>query len=135
MSIPDWLQRHLTSIGRWDADGVRRTVSATVCRCGARVLRGLDDDTCALAATVEPDPIDTAGELLALLQKRRTFKLGYYGRWELDRRSSIDISAQPAGVVDVLVEHRCNQPFPCNGPPIIPPQKAHVEMQEEACPF
>ncbi|HEU4544479.1 MAG TPA: hypothetical protein VFR23_25335 [Jiangellaceae bacterium] len=132
--IPAWLQTHLTATGAWNTDGIGRALRARQCTCGARVLSGLDADRAALPAAVEPSPVDPAGELLALMQNRRTFRIRYFGRWEIDRRSSFDIAAQPAGKVDVLIEHECGRPFPCNGPPIRP-HRVRIELQEETCPY
>lgn len=129
--IPDWLQRYLIGIGRWDTDGVRRAVSATMCRCGRRVLRALDDDIAAHTVTVDPAPLDAAGELQALISGRKTYRLTYRrDHWELDRRWDIDIAAQSPSVVHVLVSHECGKPIVGNGPSITNPRLRTLQFAE-----
>lgn len=112
MTIPRWLQTHLEACGRWDADGIRRAVSAAVCpTCKTRVLTGLDDDRCAGPATADPTPLDATGEALALLAGRSTYDLTRRGdRYELDLRDPIRIRHRPAGSpgADVVPAHRCH---------------------------
>lgn len=91
-----------------------RAARAGTCRsCGAKVLRGLDADVCAMTATVDPDPISPQGEALARLADRRTYDLRPSGnRWELNVRDRWHIRGRPAGQpaglrFDVLAEHRC----------------------------
>ena len=135
--MPAWLQRHLENTGCWDTDGISRAVHAAYCHCGARVLRGLDAETCALPAAADPGPLDPAGEMQALITGRATFRLRHINaRWEMDRRSPFDITAQPAGTVDVIAEHKCGVQIPANGPPITNPRpvKAAIEM-EDICPY
>jgi hypothetical protein len=133
--IPAWLQRHLENTGRWNTDGISRAVHAGRCRCGACVLRGLDGERCALAATADPGPLDPAGEMQALIIGRATYWLRHIGgRWEIDRRSSFDIAAQPAGTVDVIAEHKCGTAIPANGPPIKNPAP-RIARSDELCPY
>jgi hypothetical protein len=133
--IPDWLQRHLVDIGRWDADGVHRAVSSTTCRrCGARILVALDDDICAIAVQTDPGPINAAGELQALLTGRKTYRLRHtYRRWELDRRTPMDIAAERPEHIHVLVSHQCGNAISGNGPAILNPRP--TASVEESCPF
>lgn len=112
--LPTWLRAHLEATGRLDTDGVRRAVSAAVCRtCGAHVLRGLDDDRCAGVAICDPEPVDATGEALAQLAGRATYDLARRGdRFELDFREPPAIAGHPAGCSgrDVLAAHRCHSP-------------------------
>jgi hypothetical protein len=133
--IPAWLQHHLENTGRWNTDGISRAVHAARCRCGARVLRGLDAEMCALPAVVDPAPLDPAGEMQALITGRATYRLRHINtRWEIDRRSPFDISAQPAGIVDVIAEHECGVQIPANGPPITNPAP-RIARSDELCPY
>lgn len=114
MTIPRWLQTHLENTGRWDTDGIHRAVTTRLCKvCKTRVLTGLDDDACAAPATVDPTPLDTTGEALALLAGRATYDLTRRGdRYELDHRSPLTIRTHPPGSrpSDVLTDHRCHAP-------------------------
>lgn len=132
MSIPAWLERHLTALGRWDADGIGRRANARMCRsCGARILAGLDAERCAFAVTVDPMPVDALGEMQALISGRRTFRLQYKAdRWEIDHRTEFDIQRSPPHEVHVLVEHECGQPISGNGPPIKNPRPRAIEYLE-----
>ncbi len=73
------------------------------CRCGAQVLRGLDNDRCALTATVDPTPIGPARELVALASGRTTYDL--VGR-ELFRRDRAHIVAA-AVRYPIVLDHEC----------------------------
>lgn len=86
-------------------------------RCRAVTLRGLDADTAALAATVDPTPIDQLEEARQLLAGRHTYDLNRGdNRLELDHRTSTRIASPKRGTV--LVEHRCGAPpTPANDPP------------------
>ena len=66
---------HLERTGRMVAGATRRARAATCRGCGAKVLDGLDADVCALVATVDPTPLTAIGEVLAVLDGRRTFTL------------------------------------------------------------
>lgn len=135
MSIPGWLQQHLTDLGRWNADGVSRAVRARVCRCGTRTLRALDDDICGLPVTVDPGPLDVLGEMQALISGRATYRLLHIAnRWEIDRRTQFDIAAQPAGTVNVLAAHQCGQPIAANGPPTNNPRPRIAVRSDASCP-
>lgn len=58
------------------AEGGRRAAKPLDCeRCGAPVLRGDDHDECALVVTVDLDPVDPVGEMVAILDGRPTFDL------------------------------------------------------------
>lgn len=135
MTIPRWLQTHLENTGRWDADGVRRAVTARLCKtCRARVLTGLDDDRCAGAVTVDPTPTDPTGEALALLTGRHTYDLTRRGdRYELDPRLPATIRLHPPGSrpSDVLAQHRCHAPSLPEAPSAHAPKPALVGCADD----
>lgn len=94
-----------------------RTVRARTCKCGAAVLVGLDADWLAIQTTLDAHPLDNVGELLAVLQGRRTYDLrrtssrGSHGR-EMDERNAWRIANPWAMPWPVHTEHRCGQPLP-----------------------
>lgn len=115
---------HLLRAGHVTERGVTRRVTARACqRCGGALLVGLDDDVCALEATVDPQPLSALGEALALLEGRGTWHLRRErDRFVLDPRDQTNIRAHPAGSrarEDVLREHRCHTTAP--GPSLIAP--------------
>ena len=84
-----------------------RVASQGVChKCGAHIRSGLDADALAFVARVDDDPVTRQGELLAILNGRRTYSLEG-GR--LHRRELHHLQA-PARAP--YVEHRCWEPFP-----------------------
>lgn len=97
--------------------GPQRAAQSSGCRlCGRPVMVGLDDDSCALTAVVDPYPLSPAGEVVALMQGRKTYTLAWAGgRYEIDRRDEWRIEGNPPGsrpTVDVVVNHECGtQPF------------------------
>ena len=122
MTVPEWLQRHLTELGRWDADGIRRRISLRVHECGERVVVGLDAERGGLPVTAQPDPIDELGELLAVAGSRTTYELRGLtgGRLELERRDNFAIAGSPAGsdrAPYVVGEHRCGLSLPTAAKP------------------
>lgn len=99
------------------AEGNRRAARNIDCpKCGAPVLRGDDGDMCALTVTVDVEPIDRVGEMLAVLSGRSTYELTRQtgktarpGAFELWWRYEEQIHAErdPAGTLHV--EHRCTR--------------------------
>lgn len=84
-----------------------RNSSQSVChKCGAHIRSGLDADALAFVARVDDDPVTRQGELLAILNGRRTYSLEG-GR--LHRRYSHHLQIAPRAP---YVEHRCWEPFP-----------------------
>jgi hypothetical protein len=128
--VPAWLQRHLENLGVWSADGINRRVRVRTCRCGARVLVGLDADRCAATATADPGPLDNIGEFAARLNSRQTYRLQYDSSrrgWTLDYRDQINIEASPPDHnTHVLPEHQCGKPIPALGPPIKNPHPPKI---------
>jgi hypothetical protein len=116
--MPPWLRRQLEAAGRLDTDGVGRAASGASCRgCGAQVLQGLDDDTCALPAAVDPQPISVLGEAAAVLAGRDTYDLWGRARVELDYRDAVRIAWPRAW--PVLAAHTCGAP-PLPADPTVP---------------
>lgn len=93
-----------------DRGSLGRIVRLRRHHCGAHVLVGLDSDRCAFTATVEPYALHPRGEVEALRQHRRTYRL----RWgSLDRRDRWSIpGALPSHELIILAEHRCGAPIP-----------------------
>jgi hypothetical protein len=114
VSVPwEILESHLIRTGAISPDGTTRRAQPRRCRCGARILVGLDADRCALRADVDPTPLSALGEALAHLEGRRTYALNPDGgRIVLDYRDAGRIAHRPAGTgrFDVMAEHRCHQP-------------------------
>lgn len=112
----DWLIAHLQATGHLTANGIGRRARPHTCRCGNTILAGLDDDTTALEARVDPWPLTPLGEALACIEGRATYALHHHGgRYVLDWRTATRITHQPAGTrtrMDVLRQHRCDTPPP-----------------------
>lgn len=111
MSIPGWLQAHLTDRGRWDSDRISRRTGVRRCPdCRRRIYAGLDAELIAGVAHADLDPVSALGEAAARLLGLRTYAL----RWNLeyltlDLRDQWSILGQPAGGswYDVVHEHDC----------------------------
>lgn len=111
----DWERVHARrrAEGFEDESGYSRRARAGRCdKCRAPIMAGLDGDLLAFTARCDPWPVDAQGELLALLTGRRTYRLRWSGRYELDPRTVIEIRGASTSDVEVLVEHRCGQPIP-----------------------
>lgn len=108
--IPDWLLKHLETIGAMGPDRIGRAARLHHCKdCGRYILTGLDNDLCAGVAHADPTPLSPLGEALALVGNRRTYTLHQAsGRLELQLRDHWQIKGGPAGTThDVLPEHTC----------------------------
>ena len=104
MTIPQWLKDRLGTPARG------RGCRAVKCiKCQASVLAGFDEDAMAQAVVVDPTPLSTMGEALALVQQRRTYRLGRYDEGlALWHRDHWQISAHPASEeCIVLTDHVC----------------------------
>lgn len=95
---------------------IARAASAKECACGAPVLVGLDEDVMALTATVDPEPLRPAEELLAMAEGRWVYRIREHdGRRELHRRDGWQIRGEPAKPdgrprpVIIVREHRCER--------------------------
>lgn len=110
MSLPEWLVAKLRAD---NPDGVTRAARLGTCeRCRRPVLRGLDDDRCAMAVEADPFEVDRFGEYLALARGLRTFHLarrfGNSGsaRWEIDPRNQWSIESTRKRY-PVIPQHHC----------------------------
>lgn len=111
MSAPIIHSRLWESVPPAKSAGNSRLLRGDMCKeCGARVLRGEDDDQGALWVTVDPTPLSIPGEALAILSARPTYELaGHRAGLVLYHRDHRLISYRPAGTkADVLPEHRCH---------------------------
>jgi hypothetical protein len=85
---------------------MRNSTSHQCRKCGAHIRSGLDNDAAALVARVDDEPVTRQGELLAILNGRRTYSLEG-GRLYLRERHHLQIPARAP-----YVQHRCWEPFP-----------------------
>lgn len=84
-----------------------RNATKTTCRkCGAHVRDGLDNDALALVARVDDEPLTRYGELLAVIDRRKTYSL------EAGRlyRRHLHHLGKPAA--HVYAQHRCWELMP-----------------------
>jgi len=101
--MPKWLEER-------KAEYARAAQKRTCKKCGAPVITGLDADIAALKVQIDPVPIDSVGEALAVLVGRGTYELhrARHGH-ELHRRYEWNIGAPRRR--PVYPEHRCGQPL------------------------
>lgn len=121
--IPQWLERHLTELGRWNTDGVARGISTRQCkRCGDMVMRGLDADICAMPTTVDFIEVDQVGEIIVLAQGRWTYSVNRFLKsnglmgWQLNTRYR---RAWPKYRVAVVPSHLCGSVTPARPDPVM----------------
>lgn len=136
MSLPDWLLQRLRDE---NPDGAYRGARLDRCdHCGARTLRGLDDERCAIATECTPISLDHTGEYLALAQGLRTYTLARRTnasgrpRWEIDPRTRWHIQRFDRRY-PVIPAHHCTIRLPAApGTPFrhLAPRADHNE-----CPF
>jgi len=108
--MPDWLVRHLETIGAMGNDRIGRRIRATRCRhCACPILVGLDSDRCAWVARATPSPLSPLGEAVAILNGQATYALHVgAGMAELQIRDRWQIAGCPAATrFDVLAAHVC----------------------------
>jgi hypothetical protein len=127
-----WLRDHLIRAGHLTETGYTRRARLRPChqsyklpgsrwvgKCLDLVLVGLDGDTCAFEVACDPQPLNTVGEALSLLEGRRTHTLRREGPgYVLDPRDQHEISFAPAGTKprrDVVRQHRCGTSPPPPG--------------------
>lgn len=80
--------------------------------CRAAVLKGLDDDRCALAVFLDVGEVDKVGEVLAILQGRRTYDLMPYNKGAFAfciRKRNAYYIGKPRRH-SVVIEHKCDAP-------------------------
>lgn len=115
-AIPPAVLEHLQREGHLTETGLTRRARPRTCvRCQAWTVAGLDADILALEARCDPTPLSALGEVLALVDGRRTVDLiRTRGRLELEQRWGEHIDTFPAGGGhgDVLASHVCGQPIP-----------------------
>ena len=136
--MPDHVVAHLVATGVLTPDGTTRRATPRPCpRCRRLVIVGLDDDRCAMTATVDPQPLTPAGELSALLTGRPTYTLTpQRNAYTLNRRDQFAIAAKPAGTLrnaDVVAAHECGAPELDAAPTRIPPPMK--QRTNTDCPF
>jgi len=98
-------RRILEAKGLADESGLTRKARMRRCRCGARVLSGLDGDWMALSMWMDPDPVDLVAAVQALAEGRRVRKLNVFAgvayinwiSWHLEDLTELTF----------LREHRC----------------------------
>jgi hypothetical protein len=108
--MPDWLRSMLIDKGVLTAQGL--TIRAKVIthrECGLPTLAGIDGRVAGLDAWCDLGQLSPEGELQALLDGRRTYRLH---RGELDPRDRWNIPHHPPGHDNpVFAQHRCHQPI------------------------
>jgi hypothetical protein len=139
-TLPAWLLRRLDENGVIDiATGATRKARPAKCRkCGACVVRGLNDDIMAWSVDCDPEPLTPEGEALARIAGIAVYELNLWaGRPQLDRRSAWRIASAPAGTdrTDILAEHQCAPALPLPRGPSRLPVPAQPQDLPEDPPF
>lgn len=101
------------------ASDMSRVASKGSChKCGANIRSGLDNDYIAMVARVDDEIVTRQGELLAVINGRRTYSLEGGRLYRREKHHYKTVAAAP------YVEHRCWEPFPASwlAPP--PPRPA-----------
>ena len=75
------------------------------CRCGEPILAGWDGDMCALSVRLDIYPLTAAGEVAALQQGARTYRLRQ-GRLQVRDHYNIP-GTLPSHEVLIVRDHRC----------------------------
>lgn len=104
------------------------------CRCGEPVLVGWDADRCALLVALDVYPLTAAGEVAALQQDLRTYRLR---NGKLQVRSQYNIPGKvPSHDVLVIRAHRCGSFIdPAHRLPKLPTTPAPALQETERLPF
>ena len=126
MELPTWLQQRLGKPSR------RRGAKGTQCIvCHRPILVGMSEDVAAQLALVDPIPLSPLGEMLALIDGRKSYQLGKYDEglalWERDRWAIAGHAAGPDWII--LTDHKCESTakFPSVEIPLSASQKGSVE--------
>jgi hypothetical protein len=116
---PAQIKKQLEASGHL-VDGAMAGAKPTVClRCHAVVLRGLTPEPLRTIAVVDPRPLSTLGEFLALRTRLLTYDLAKRaGRWGLEERDAWHIEGSPPDRPDfwrrrgdVVAQHGCGAEF------------------------
>jgi hypothetical protein len=104
MELPAWLQQRLGKPSK------RRGAKATKCiKCFKPILVGMSEDVGAHLALVDPVPLSPFGEALALVDRRKTYRLDKcddgLALWQRDRWQIAGHAAGPNWIV--LTDHKC----------------------------
>jgi hypothetical protein len=105
-------RKHYRAAGALGPGPISRRARVVKCpSCKAWVFRGLESDWCAWGATVDVQPLDAMGELVALLGGLSTYSLAFMGgHYEINNRTELHIASRPPGSrvnEDVVTAHRC----------------------------
>jgi hypothetical protein len=127
--MPDWLRSMLIDKGVLTAQGL--TIRAKIIThrpCGIPTLAGIDGRVAGLDTWCDLGQLSPHGELQAMLDGRRTYRL--YGG-ELDPRDRWNTLGHPASHDrPVFAEHRCGQPIPANWCLTPQPSPARPDLEE-----
>lgn len=96
-------------------DDEQRIAEAGRCSCGARIVRGFDDN--GELVSVDTPLVDAATELLAHINGTRTYAIALQAKpprgLVLWRRTRLDIKRRPPHFnsrTQVVIEHECTDP-------------------------
>lgn len=96
------------------------------------MVRGLDDNRCALYVAVDPAPLTAAGEFLALAAGRPTYELTWRGdRYEIDHRDQWRIRGRPPEAVHAVAAHRCQSVLAAAGYRPVDPTTRPTEYPDD----
>jgi hypothetical protein len=115
--MDEWLRDWLVRSKIIRQDGISQRVRTVTCEgCKRLVLRALDGDVAAMAVTLDVGEVDRIGELLALMQDRRTYSLYPLNDRKAYSYQIIQRTAAHIGRMNdnhpVVVEHRCDKDIP-----------------------
>jgi hypothetical protein len=101
--VPQWLQDR-------QAEYARAAQMRMCKKCGSPILVGLDDDVAALKVEIDPTPITSLGEAVALLAGRGTYEL-HSGRGQKNISHRAEWNIRGPRRRAVFPAHRCDQPL------------------------
>lgn len=109
-----YLPQYVTEQLRAERQPISRQAKYRYCpKCGAIVLRGLDDDYCAVDAVADPTPLTARLEYACYLVGRTTYNAITRGdTFELGARVLRWVRAPELLSWPVLPAHRCGATFP-----------------------
>ena len=103
-----------------------RKAHGAVCKCGAAILVGDDNDTAGLEAKVDPRRLTRTGELLAVIAGRSVYEIDHGNR--LYRRDRWMLRS--TATATVLPSHTCHQPIPAHWTAPMPPARRPAAEME-----